>query len=86
MEHADTHDHEIDADFPETQMMQIEEDEPAEVPNSLTAILDPAEALAAARRMQRWYQSSPQGASHSLFGRDGCRVEGRPLADEAADA
>ena len=41
-------------------------------------------ALAAARRMQRWYQSTPQGAAHSLFGRDGRRVEGR-LEVELAD-
>jgi hypothetical protein len=46
-------------------------------PSSLTAILEPDAALAAAQRMQRWYQSTPQGAAHSLFGRDGRRVEAR---------
>jgi hypothetical protein len=55
-----------------------------EAPNSLPGILDPEAALAAARRMQRWYQSTPQGAAHSLFGRDGRRVEGR-LEVELAD-
>jgi hypothetical protein len=48
----------------------------ADVPNSLGAILDPDAALAAARRMQRWYQT-PQGVAHSMFGRDGRRVDGR---------
>jgi hypothetical protein len=47
------------------------------LPCSLTAILEPDAALAAAQRMQRWYQSTPQGAAHSLFGRDGRRVEAR---------
>jgi len=51
-------------------------------PSSLTAILEPSDALAAAQRMQRWYQTA-QGAAHSLFGRDGRRVEGR-LATEVA--
>ncbi|MFM1989583.1 MAG: hypothetical protein RJA99_2540 [Pseudomonadota bacterium] len=50
----------------------------ADAPNSLGMLLDPAAALEAARRMQHWYQSTPQGAAHSLFGRDGRRVEGRP--------
>jgi len=49
---------------------------PADVPNSLGAILEPDAALAAARRMQRWYQT-PQGVAHSMFGRDGRRVDGR---------
>jgi hypothetical protein len=44
-------------------------------PSSLAGILEPDAALAAAQRMQRWYQSNPQGAAHSLFGRDGRRVE-----------
>jgi hypothetical protein len=48
----------------------------ADAPNSLGGILEPDAALAAARRMQRWYQT-PQGVSHSMFGRDGRRVEGR---------
>ena len=47
-----------------------------EAPNSLEAILAPDAALAAARRMQRWYQT-PQGVAHSMFGRDGRRVDGR---------
>ena len=49
-------------------------------PHSLTAILDPAAALAAAQRMQRFYQSA-QGAHHTQFGRDGRRVEGRLLVE-----
>jgi hypothetical protein len=49
---------------------------PADAPNSLGAILEPDAALAAARRMQRWYQT-PQGVAHSMFGRDGRRVDGR---------
>ncbi|MFN7641549.1 MAG: hypothetical protein ACK5PW_00430 [Burkholderiales bacterium] len=48
----------------------------ADAPNSLGGILEPDAALAAARRMQRWYQT-PQGVTHSMFGRDGRRVEGR---------
>ena len=48
----------------------------ADAPNSLGAILEPDAALAAARRMQRWYQT-PQGVGHSMFGRDGRRVDGR---------
>lgn len=48
----------------------------ADAPNSLGAILEPDAALAAARRMQRWYQT-PQGVAHSMFGRDGRRVDGR---------
>jgi hypothetical protein len=54
-------------------------------PHSLTAILDPAAALAAAQRMQRFYQSA-QGSHHTQFGRDGRRVEGRLLADAYFDA
>ena len=50
----------------------------ADTPFSLAAILEPDAALAAARRMQRWYQTTPQGLAHSIFGRDGRRVEGRP--------
>jgi hypothetical protein len=56
-----------------------------ELPCSLTGILEPDAALAAARRLQRWYQSTPQGAAHSLFGRDGRRVEGRPLVEFGSD-
>ena len=48
----------------------------ADAPNSLGGILEPDAALAAARRMQRWYQT-PQGVAQSMFGRDGRRVEGR---------
>lgn len=50
----------------------------ADTPFSLAAILEPDAALAAARRMQRWYQTTPQGLAHSIFGRDGRRIEGRP--------
>lgn len=57
----------------------------SELPYSLTGILEPDAALAAARRLQRWYQSTPQGAAHSLFGRDGRRVEGRPLVEFGND-
>lgn len=59
-----------------------------DAPNSLGMLLDPAAALEAARRMQHWYQSTPQGAAHSLFGRDGRRVEGRPrtVLDDEYDA
>lgn len=49
----------------------------SDAPNSLGLLLDPAAALEAARRMQQWYQSTPQGVAHSMFGRDGRRVEGR---------
>ena len=58
-----------------------------EAPNSLGMILDPAAALEAARRMQHWYQSTPQGVAHSQFGRDGRRIEGRLRhgLDEDAD-
>ena len=45
----------------------------ADTPNSLGGILEPDAALAAARRMQRWYQT-PQGVAQSMFGRDGRRV------------
>ena len=55
----------------------------ADVPNSFGAILEPNAALAAARRMQQWYQT-PQGVAHSMFGRDGRRVDGR-LNTSAAD-
>ena len=57
------------------------------VPSSLTAILDPADALAAAQRMQRWYRSTPQGTSHSHFGRDGRKIEARQMLEvlETAD-
>ena len=47
------------------------------MPCSLAGILEPDAALAAAQRLQNWYQSNPQGAAHSLFGRDGRRVETR---------
>jgi hypothetical protein len=57
------------------------QDEVAEVidrtPSSLAGILEPEAAIAAAQRMQRWYQSMPQCASLTLFGRDGRRVEVR---------
>lgn len=53
-----------------------------EAPNTLTAILNPTDALEAAQRMQRWYRTTAQGIAHSIFGRDGRRVEGR-LAFEA---
>jgi hypothetical protein len=53
---------------------------PAEAPCTLLGILEPDEALAAAERMQRQYQSS----SHSLFGRDGRRVEGRLRMEQLA--
>lgn len=52
------------------------------LPNTLTAILNPQDALEAAHRMQRWYRSTAQGVAHSVFGRDGRRIEGR-LAYEA---
>lgn len=58
---------------------------PTDVPNSLGGILEPDAALAAARRMQRWYQT-PQGVTHTMFGRDGRRVDGRlhtPATDQA---
>lgn len=71
MEHLD------EQPFEDTQILP-------DAPNSLPGILDAEAALAAARRMQRWYQSTPQGAAHSLFGRDGRRVEGR-LEVELAD-
>lgn len=58
-----------------------------DAPCSLTAILDPVEALAAAQRMQRWYRSTPQGTSHSHFGRDGRKIEARQMLEvlETAD-
>jgi hypothetical protein len=58
-----------------------------DVPSTLTAILDPAEALAAAQRMQRWYRSTPQGTKHSHFGRDGRKIEARQMLEvlETAD-
>ncbi|MCX7214538.1 MAG: hypothetical protein NTW53_17975 [Burkholderiales bacterium] len=52
------------------------------VPCSLTEILEPTAALAAAQRMQRWYRSTPQGAAHSQFGRDGRRVEARMVLEQ----
>ena len=58
-----------------------EDQEPVETPSTLTGILQPEEALAAAQRLQRRYQGNSPGAN-SLFGRDGRRVEGR-LAIEA---
>jgi hypothetical protein len=58
-------------------MEQLDTELDAQAPSSLAAILEPAEALAAAQRMQRWYRSSPQGAVHSQFGRDGRRVDAR---------
>jgi len=63
------------------------EESQRDVPSSLTAILDPAEALAAAQRMQRWYRSTPQGTSHSHFGRDGRKIEARQMLEvlETAD-
>ncbi len=53
------------------------------VPCSLTEILEPSAALAAAQRMQRWYRSTPQGAAHSQFGRDGRRIEARMVLEQA---
>jgi hypothetical protein len=58
------------------------EQQDALLPNTLAAILNPQEALEAAQRMQRWYRSTAQGVAHSIFGRDGRRIEGR-LAYEA---
>ncbi|MEI6547096.1 MAG: hypothetical protein WCN85_08790 [Burkholderiales bacterium] len=52
------------------------------VPCSLTEILEPTQALAAAQRMQRWYRSTPQGAAHSQFGRDGRRIEARMVLEQ----
>ena len=52
------------------------------VPCSLTEILEPSAALAAAQRMQRWYRSTPQGAAHSQFGRDGRRIEARMVLEQ----
>lgn len=56
-----------------------------ETPSSLAGILEPQAALAAADRMQRWYKTNPQGVAHSLFGRDGRRVEGRIEVEYADD-
>jgi hypothetical protein len=64
-------------------MEQFDSEVAAQAPSSLAAILEPSEALAAAQRMQRWYRSTPQGAVHSQFGRDGRRVDAR-LALECA--
>jgi hypothetical protein len=76
-----------DLPFADTVIMASHDgdDEPSlpELPHSLCAILDPSDALAAAQRMQRWYQSSPQGPAQSLFGRDGRRVEGRLTVEYA---
>lgn len=49
----------------------------AETPSTLASILYPSDALEAAQRMQRWYRTTAQGIAHSIFGRDGRRVEGR---------
>lgn len=76
-----------DSAFADTVIMGSHEDADAtaapELPHSLCSILDPSDALAAAQRMQRWYQSSPQGPAQSLFGRDGRRVEGRLTVEYA---
>ena len=58
-----------------------------DMPSSLTGILDPAEAIEAAHRMQRWYRSTPQGSAHSHFGRDGRKVDSRQMLEtlETAD-
>jgi len=66
----------LDTDF------DLELIETTEVPSTLSAILNPTDALEAAQRMQRWYRTTAQGIAHSIFGRDGRRVEGR-LAFEA---
>lgn len=52
------------------------------VPCSLTEILEPTQALAAAQRLQRWYRSTPQGAAHSQFGRDGRRIDARMVLEQ----
>jgi hypothetical protein len=57
--------------------LDLELTETPEVPSTLSAILNPIEALEAAQRMQRWYRTTSQGIAHSIFGRDGRRVEGR---------
>jgi len=56
-----------------------------QTPFSLVSILDPSAAVEAAARMQRWYRSTPQGASHSHFGRDGRKIEARNIALEAIE-
>jgi hypothetical protein len=56
-----------------------------DLPCSLTGILEPDEALAAAQRMQRWYRTTPQGAAHSFFGRDGRKIEGRYMLESSSD-
>jgi len=61
-----------------------EENPPSDTPFTLTGILQPEAALAAAQRLQRRYQGNSPGA-HSLFGRDGRRVEGRLQADAMAE-
>jgi len=66
----------LDTDF------DLEVTETPEVPSTLATILNPTDALEAAQRMQRWYRTTAQGIAHSIFGRDGRRVEGR-LAFEA---
>jgi len=66
----------LDTDF------DLELIETPEVPSTLATILNPTDALEAAQRMQRWYRTTAQGIAHSIFGRDGRRVEGR-LAFEA---
>lgn len=66
----------LDTDF------DLELIETPEMPSTLATILNPTDALEAAQRMQRWYRTTAQGIAHSIFGRDGRRVEGR-LAFEA---
>jgi hypothetical protein len=61
-------------------------EEEAEMPCTLSSILDPQEAIAASQRMQRWYRSAPQGVASSVFGRDGRRVMGRPAEIAAEEA
>jgi hypothetical protein len=56
-----------------------------QTPFSLVSILEPSAAVEAAARMQRWYRSTPQGASQSHFGRDGRKIEARHIALESAD-
>lgn len=57
-----------------------------DLPSTLTGILDPADALAAARRMQSWYRTTPQGTAHSHFGRDGRKIDRRQMLDVLASA
>ncbi len=60
-------------------------DNATHTPFSLVSILDPSAAIEAAARMQRWYRSTPQGVSHSHFGRDGRKIEGRNIAFESVE-